>query len=278
MASRANVLRRSPSGSARIPWASSCPPTSAWSGRRTPTSGSAAERLANTSQIERRIDDTTAGAGAVLTRWDTTWIEFLRAKDGPQPARRTHLTDMHGNFALPRQSGIGTVTWVAESTVRQHDGPDDRPGPLHAQDGRRLYRPVAPVPRAALDRPRALRARGPLATSWPGASSRRSTTAPARPSRPASSRPPGSRDRRPGHQRRLAQLPGCVHLEEQLGKANADMGNLAYVTTPAGKATCKMTPIQGSRQTSYVPESSLGEDAGSSTSTRPTRPTSCRAT
>ena len=54
--------------------------------------------------------------GAVLTRWDTTWIQFLRRKQVLNQLGVTYMTDMHGNFALPRQSGIGTVTWVAETT------------------------------------------------------------------------------------------------------------------------------------------------------------------
>ncbi len=68
-----------------------------------------------------------------------------------------------------------------------------------------------------------------------------------------------------------------VQLEELLGKGNADMGNLAYVTTAAGKGTLKQTPLQGLSQTSYVPKMIWGGQRGQRLP-KPTTPTSCRAT
>jgi HK97 family phage major capsid protein len=212
------------------------------------------ERLINTSQIERRIDDTTAGAGAVLTRWDTTWIEFLRAKQVLNQLGVTYMTEMHGNFALPRQSGIGSVTWVAESTsvastAQTIDQVVFTPKTVGAytDQSRRFLEQLSIDPELFVrDDLSSILARGIESAVYNGTGSPQPTGI-LQAAGITQIVALGTNGGSPSYQ-------AAVDLEEQLGKANADVGNMAYLTTAAGKATCKMTPKQGVSQTTYVPE------------------------
>lgn len=61
--------------------------------------------------------DTTAGTGGVPTVLDSTYIDILRNRLVIRQAGATVLTDMAGNFAIPRQSQAGTAAWVAEGAA-----------------------------------------------------------------------------------------------------------------------------------------------------------------
>lgn len=204
--------------------------------------------------VERRIDDTTAGAGAVLTRWDTTWIEYLRARMVLNQLGVKTLTDMHGNFQMPAQTGIGTVSWVAESTgvssTAQTIGQvlfQPRTVGAYTDMSRRFLEQLSiDAELFVREDLAAILARGIETAVYNG------TGAP---------QPTGILQNSNitqiisnGTNGGYPTYSGFVQLEEQLGKANADMGNLAYVSTPAVKATLKQIPIQGQSQTSYVPK------------------------
>ena len=204
-------------------------------------------------QVERRIDDTTAGTGAVLTRWDTTWIEYLRARMVLDQAGATYFTEMHGNFALPRQSGIGTVSWVAESSSVSTTGQTidqvlfaPKTVGAYTDMSRRFLEQLSIQPEQFVRQDlAAILARGIESAAYNG------TGAP---------QPTGILQAAGITQVIALGTPGgaptftaMVQLEEALAKSNADTGNLAYVTTPAARSTLKMTPKVGISQTTYVP-------------------------
>lgn len=204
--------------------------------------------------VERRIDDTTAGAGAVLTRWDTTWIEYLRARMVFNQLGGRVLTEMHGNFALPRQSGIGSVTWVAESTSVSSTGQTidqvlftPKTVGAYTDQSRRFLEQLSIDPETFVREDlAAILGRGIEQAVYNG------TGAP----QPTGILQAGSITNivALGTNGASPTFSAMVQLEELLGKGNADMGNLAYVTTAAGKGTLKQTPIQGLSQTSYYPK------------------------
>lgn len=204
-------------------------------------------------QVERRIDDTTAGAGAVLTRWDTTWIEFLRARMVLNQLGVRVMTDMHGNFQMPAQTGIGTVSWVAESSSVSSTGQtigqvlfQPKTVGAYTDMSRRFLEQLSIDPELFVREDlAAILSRGIESAVYNG------TGAP---------QPTGILQNSAitnivalGTNGGYPTWQAACQLEELLGKGNADMGNLAYVTTPAGKGTMKQTPIQGISQTSYYP-------------------------
>jgi HK97 family phage major capsid protein len=65
---------------------------------------------------EMRAFDTTAGTGGIPTILDTTYIEILRTRMATAAAGARIMTDMIGNFGIPRQSQAATIYWVAEGT------------------------------------------------------------------------------------------------------------------------------------------------------------------
>jgi HK97 family phage major capsid protein len=212
------------------------------------------------SGYERRIDDTTAGAGAVLTRWDTTWIEYLRARMVLNQLGIRTLTDMHGNFQMPAQTGIGTVSWVAESTgvattaqtIGQVLFQPKTVGAYTDMSRRFLEQLSIDAELFVREDLAAILARGIETAVYNGT---------------GSPQPTGIMQNSAvtqvvsiGTNGGYPAISNFIELEELLGKANADMGNLAYVTTPAVKGTLKQTPIQYQSQTSYVPVPIWGKD------------------
>jgi HK97 family phage major capsid protein len=63
----------------------------------------------------QRALDTGSGAGGIPTILDTTYIDLLRNRMMTYQAGARVLTDMIGNFAIPRQSAAATAYWVPES-------------------------------------------------------------------------------------------------------------------------------------------------------------------
>jgi HK97 family phage major capsid protein len=75
------------------------------------------DRAAIRQAWEQRVGvlNTAAGTGSIPTILDTTFIQLLRARLVVRQAGATVLADMQGNFAIPRQNQAGTMYWVAES-------------------------------------------------------------------------------------------------------------------------------------------------------------------
>ena len=210
-------------------------------------------------QIERRIDDTTAAAGAVLTRWDTTWIEFLRTRMVLDQLGIRVLTEMHGNFQMPRQSGVGTVSWVAESTAVGTTGQTidqvlftPKTVGCFTDMSRRFLEQLSIDPEEFVRQDlAAVVARGIEAAAYNGTGAPQPT---------GILQLGGITSVSNGTNGGYPTMSTIIQMEEVLMKANADMGNLAYVFTPAGKATLKQIPRQFQGQTSYFPLPIFADD------------------
>lgn len=204
-------------------------------------------------KVEQRIDDTTAGTGAVLTRWDTTWIEYLRSMMVLNQLGPKTLTDMHGNFALPRQSGIGTVSWVAESssvsttaqTIDQVLFTPRTAGAYTDMSRRFLEQLSIDAEQFVREDLAAILARGIESAVYNGTGS---------PQPQGILGLSGVGNVPLGTNGAAPTWTSIVQLEETLLKANVPMNaNIGLVMTPQAKATLKLTPKQMSGQTSYVP-------------------------
>jgi HK97 family phage major capsid protein len=66
-------------------------------------------------EAEKRALDSTAGVGSIPTILDKDWIELLRNKMVVKEAGAREITDLVGQFAIPRQSAAATAYWVAQS-------------------------------------------------------------------------------------------------------------------------------------------------------------------
>lgn len=203
-------------------------------------------RSANVHNSERRALTTSAGAGSITTYLADTFIEVLRTRMVVEAAGARVLTDMVGNFAIPRQSAAGTVYWVAEGTaVTGSNQTVDQVafGPKTAGCFTDLSRRFVEQTNldseafvrgdlaAILSRGIDLAALNGLGTNQPtgilqnsgitvGASLGTNGGAPT--------------------------FAAAVALETAVSNANADMGKLGYVTTAAARGTLKTTPKLGS--------------------------------
>jgi HK97 family phage major capsid protein len=77
----------------------------------------AARRFARAQGVERRDLTTTTGGGAVFEVVDTTMIEFLRNLMLSRSLGVRVMADMNGNFSIPKQTGTGTAYWVTEGNA-----------------------------------------------------------------------------------------------------------------------------------------------------------------
>lgn len=75
---------------------------------------SAAAGRARFGSAEQRAFGTTQGQGGIPTVVDSTYIEILRNRMIVQQAGARVMTDMRGNFSIPRQSATNTMYWLAE--------------------------------------------------------------------------------------------------------------------------------------------------------------------
>ena len=66
---------------------------------------------------ETRALDTTAGIGSIPTVLAPTIIDILRTRMVVRSAGATVMSDMQGLFAIPRQSVAGSFNWVAEGSA-----------------------------------------------------------------------------------------------------------------------------------------------------------------
>lgn len=64
--------------------------------------------------LEQRTFNMAAGAGGVPTVLDSTYIDILRNRMVVMTSGARVLTDMQGNFAIPRQSSTTQMYWLAE--------------------------------------------------------------------------------------------------------------------------------------------------------------------
>lgn len=211
-------------------------------------------------EVEQRIDDTTAGTGAVLTRWDTTWIEYLRAQMVLNQLGPRTLTDMHGNFALPRQSGIGTLSWVAESssvsttaqTIDQVLFTPKTAGAFTDMSRRFLEQLSIDVEQFVREDLAAIMARGIETAAYNGSGT---------PQPQGILGLSGVGNVSSGANGGAPTWSLTVQLEEALMKANVPLNaNIGMVMTPQAKATYKLTPKQMSGQTSYFPKAIWDDD------------------
>jgi HK97 family phage major capsid protein len=211
-------------------------------------------------QVEHRIDDTTAGTGAVLTRWDTTWIEYLRALMVLNQLGPKVLTDMHGNFALPRQSGIGTLSWVAESaavsttaqTIDQVLFTPKTAGAFTDMSRRFLEQLSIDAEQFVREDLAAILARGIETAVYAGTGS---------PQPQGILGTAGVGNIGSGTNGDAPTWTLICQMEEALAKANVPLNaNIGMVMTPQARATLKLTPKQMSGQTSYFPVALWGDD------------------
>lgn len=82
----------------------------------------AARRHARASGMERRDLTTTSGAGAVYEVVSTTMIELLRSMTLVDTLGVRILNDMNGNFSIPKQTGTGAAYWVTEGNAPTESG------------------------------------------------------------------------------------------------------------------------------------------------------------
>ena len=77
----------------------------------------AAQHFATQANVERRDLTLSTGAGAVMTVTSPTMIELLRALPLMTRLGARILSDMQGNFAIPRVNGGATAYWVTEGNA-----------------------------------------------------------------------------------------------------------------------------------------------------------------
>lgn len=77
---------------------------------------SASQGRSRFGNVQQRAFDTTAGVGAagIQTTLSTTYIDLLRNRMAVRQAGARVMTDMQGNFSIPRQNAATTLYWLAE--------------------------------------------------------------------------------------------------------------------------------------------------------------------
>jgi HK97 family phage major capsid protein len=71
----------------------------------------------------QRSFDTAAGAGGIPNILDTTYIDLLRNRMVVQAAGARVLNDMQGNFEIPRQSAASTMYWLGQGGAPSPSSP-----------------------------------------------------------------------------------------------------------------------------------------------------------
>jgi HK97 family phage major capsid protein len=190
---------------------------------------------------ETRAFDTTAGAGGIPTIVDTTYIEILRTRMATYQAGARLMTDMIGNFAIPRQSTAATIYWVAEgSPVAGSNQVVDQvqftPRTCGAMTDitRRLAEQInTDAEMFVREDLAAVVARGVDAAALTG---------------PGTGNQPLGILNNPGITMESLGTNGgpptwqlIVNLESDVAKANADIGSLAYMTNAVGRGKMKTT-------------------------------------
>lgn len=195
---------------------------------------------------EARALDTTAGAGSIPTILSGTMIEALRARLVVRGLGATLMTDMQGLFAIPRQSGTGTVYWVSEgSTVTGSAQAVDQVAFSPKTVGCSTDYTRRFLEQTSLDSEQFVRqdlmailARGVDTAALNGSGSSNQPTGVLQTS--------GIGSVALGTNGAAPTWAAIVGLESKVAVANADLGALAYCTNAATRGTLKTTPKIGS--------------------------------
>ena len=189
-----------------------------------------------------RAFDTTAGAGGIATVLDTTYIEILRTRMVTRQAGARVLTDMQGNFAIPRQSATQAMYWLAEGAAPPSAGQPvvdqvaftPRTAGAYTDITRRLSEQINTDAEMFVREDLAnVVARGVDLAGLAGTG--------------ASNQPvgimahPGVTTVAIGANGGAPTWSMAVGLETAVAKLNADLGSLAYMTNAVGRGTLKQT-------------------------------------
>lgn len=198
--------------------------------------------------LESRAFDTTSGVGGVTTRLGT-WIDVLRAKSVCAALGATIMADLRGaGFAFPKKTSTSTVTWVGEGNAPSESHPAvDQQVPLTPRTAS-VYsdltvRAMASIPNLPElifeDLTRAIAVEvDRIALNGPGNSDKPLGLL-QNPSMAVVSA--GTNGGNP-------TLALVAQLEQTVGNSNADVGSLAFLTTPNGRYKLRTTvKASGSR-------------------------------
>lgn len=221
---------------------------------------------------ERRDLTTTTGAGGIFNVPELPLIELLRSKLVMKKLGCRVLTDMKGLFAIPRQTGKATIYWPGEGNS--------------ASLGNPTLDQVAFVPKVAIAATNISRlfaaqtsldaeqfTKEDLAESMAREFDRVGINGLG-----TGSNQPLGLLQIPGIQTNSASLAAAggnggtptwatiVNMESQIANLNADMGAMAYLTTPAIRGTLKQTARLGNTYPDFIwhntPERGVGEMNG----------------
>jgi HK97 family phage major capsid protein len=196
--------------------------------------------------------NTTTGTGSIPTILAPTLIDLLRTRMAVRAAGCTVMTDMHGLFAIPRQSGAGTGYWVAESgaptasnqTIDQVAFSPKTVGAYTDYSRRFLEESNQSAEQFVKNDLMAVVARAlDLAALAGTGSSNQPTGILNYASIPTVSL--GTNGAAPTY-------PALVQMETQVAVANADFGNLSYMVNAQGRSTLKQTAKIGSTFPVYL--------------------------
>jgi HK97 family phage major capsid protein len=221
--------------------------------------------MMNRGRPERRDMTTTTGAGLIFNESEGTLIELLRSQLVIRELGATVLSDMQGLFAIPRQTGSGTVYWLGEG--------------VSATPSNQTYDQVAFSPKVALAATGLTR----LLLNQSSLDSEQLTkndlaeTIAREIDRVAINGSGGTQPlgiaQRPGIQTKSAGLAigtnggpltwaKIVAMETQVAGYNANRGKLAYLMNPAMRGALKTTPKIGSTFPTFLWEDGASDGVG----------------
>jgi HK97 family phage major capsid protein len=190
---------------------------------------------------ENRSFGVTAGAGGIPTIVDTTYIEVLRNRMVTRQAGARVMTDMVGNFSIPRQSATTTMYWLAEGGSPTGTQPTvdqvpftPRTAGAYTDITRRLAEQInTDAEMFVREDLAAVVARGVDLAGLNGTGNNNQPLGIMQnPSVPIISL---------GTNGAAPTWAAAVDLETQVAKQNADEGALAYMTNAVGRGTLKQT-------------------------------------
>ncbi len=202
--------------------------------------------------------DTTAGTGAVMTMWDATWIEYLRARVVCARAGAQVLSDLQGKFAIPRQSAAATFGWVTEGSS---------PSASNATLDQVLFSPHTLTGQTDLTRSLIKQtsfdaeafARMDLMNGLAVALDKAGISGSGSGAEPLGLvNNSGLLTYALGTNGDVPTWAMVVGLETNVATGNADMGSLAYVTSPKGRGKLKQTARIGTTFPSFIWDTTPG--------------------
>lgn len=192
---------------------------------------------------EQRAFDTTSGAGGIPTILDTNYIELLRNRLVVKAAGARVLTDMTGNFAIPRHSASSSMYFVGEGAPITPSAPvtDQVPFAPHTAGcltdiTRRLAEQMnTDAEMFAREDLTATMATGIDYTALNGSG--------IAPEPRGVMQQPGVPTVPLGTDGAAPTWSQIVGLETSVAVGNADVGKLAYITNPKVRGKLKTTPM-----------------------------------